>query len=201
MIELFCNNIEEEIFMEKKRNGQLAVILVLAVAILFMSVGFAAYSTTLNINGTATVKANKWSVHFVDTSYAETTGSVAATTHTISDTSATYTVTLTKPGDFYEFSVDVINDGSFDAVLKSITMSTLSAAEAKYLTYTLTYDGTAYTASQSGLSLSLPYATGSNTKTVKVRVSYVQPENSADLPTTEDATVTLTASLGYEQAA
>lgn len=201
MIELFCNNIEEEIFMEKKRNGQLAVILVLAVAILFMSVGFAAYSTTLNINGTATVKANKWSVHFVDTSYAETTGSVAATNHTISDTSATYTVTLTKPGDFYEFSIDVINDGSFDAVLKSITMSTLSAAEAKYLTYTLTYDGTAYTASQSGLSLSLPYATGSNTKTVKVRVSYVQPENSADLPTTEDATVTLTASLGYEQAA
>lgn len=187
--------------MEKKRNGQIAVIAVLAVAIVLMSVGFATYASTLNINGTATVKANKWSVHFDDTTYKETTGSVAATNHSVNNTTATYTVTLSKPGDFYEFSVDVVNDGSFDAVLKAITMSTLTAAQQKYLTYTLTYDGTAYTQSQSGLSLSLPSASGSNTKTVKVRVEYIQPESSSDLPTDADATVTLTASLDYEQSA
>ena len=98
--------------MERKKNGQIIAIVALAVAIVVMSVGFATYASTLNINGTTTVKANKWSVHFDDSTYDETTGSVAATTHTITDTTASYTVTLTKPGDFYEFSVNVINDGT-----------------------------------------------------------------------------------------
>lgn len=185
--------------MEKKKNTQLFVIAILSVAILVMSVGFASYATTLNINGTATVSANKWSVHYETTSYAETTGSEAATSHNLTNTDFTFAVTLEKPGDFYEATANIINDGTFDAVLKSLTMSTLTEAQQKYLTYTVTYDGTAYTASQSSLSNSLPFASGSNTKAVKVRVEYVQPENSADLPT-ENIDVTLTASLDYEQA-
>ena len=60
--------------MEKKKNTQLFVIAILSVAILVMSVGFASYASTLNINGTATVKASKWSVHYVTDSYAESTG-------------------------------------------------------------------------------------------------------------------------------
>ena len=50
--------------MQKQKNIQVALIGVLAFAVLFMSVGFAAYAQTLNINGTATVGTNKWSVHF-----------------------------------------------------------------------------------------------------------------------------------------
>ena len=80
------------------------------------------------------------------------------------------------------------------------TMTSLTEAQKKYLTYTLTYDGTPYTQSQTGLSNSLPFASGSNTKTVKVRVEYIQPEASADLPQAA-VDVTLTASLDYEQAA
>lgn len=186
--------------MEKNKNTQILVIAVLSFAILFMSVGFATYASTLNINGTATVRANKWSVHYVDSSYAEQTGSKVATSHSLTNTDFTFAVTLEKPGDFYEATVNVINDGTFDAVLKSLTMSTLNEAQAKYLTYTVTYDGTAYTSSQASLSNSLPFTTGSNTKTVKVRVEYVQPETSTDLPE-ENVDVTLTASLGYEQAA
>ena len=79
-------------------------------------------------------------------------------------------------------------------------MSTLTAAQQKYLTYTVTYDGTAYTASNTSLSSSLPCTSGSNTKVVKVRVDYVQPETSTDLPS-EAVNVTLTASLDYEQSA
>ena len=185
--------------MEKKKNTQLFVIAILSVAILVMSVGFASYATTLNINGTATVKASKWSVHYVTTSYAESTGSVAATAHNLTNTDFTFTVTLDKPGDFYEATANIINDGTFDANLTSLTMTTLTEAQQKYLTYTVTYDGTPYTASPSSISNSLPFASGSNTKAVKVRVEYVQPENSADLPT-DNVDVTLTASLGYVQA-
>ena len=184
--------------MEKKKNTQLFVIAALSFAILFMSVGFAGYASTLNINGTATVQSNKWSVHFVDTSYAETTGSVEASSHTVTGTSVTYAATLEKPGDFYEFTINVINDGTFDALLSGLTLSTLTTAQQKYLTYTVTYDSTPYTATQTGLSLSLPHTSGSNTKAVKVRVAYIQPENSADLPQSS-VDVTLTASLNYVQ--
>ena len=184
--------------MEKHKNTQTLVIAVLAFAILFMSVGFAAYSSKLNINGTATVKASKWSVHYVTTSYGETTGSEQATSHNITNTDFTFAVTLNKPGDFYEATVNVINDGTFDARLTALTMSTLTEAQAKYLTYKVTYDGVEYSASQTGLTNLLTYTTGSNTKVVKVRVDYVQPEASADLPT-ENVDVTLTASLDYTQ--
>ncbi len=184
--------------MEKNKNTQLIVIAMLSFAILFMTVGFAAYASTLNINGTATVSPTKWSVHFVNGSYAESTGSVAATDYSVTDNTVTYTVTLDKPGDFYEFTVNVINDGNFDATLKALTMSTLTAEQAKYLTYTVDYDGHEYNASQSSLSYDLPYAAGSNTVPVKVKLTYVQPENSADLPATA-ATVTLTAALDYQQ--
>ena len=182
--------------MNKEKGLQTLIIAVLAIAILIMSVGFAAYSQTLNINGTATVKSANWKVHFVDTTYAESTGSVQATSKTITDTDVTYTVTLTKPGDFYEFSINVENAGTINAKLQSITMSALTAAQAKYLTYKLTYDGTDYTATTTGLSNAL---NASASKTVKVRLDYVQPEQSEDLPAT-DATVTLTASLDYVQA-
>ena len=186
--------------MEKNKNTQILVIAVLSFAILFMSVGFATYASTLNINGTAEVKASKWSIHYVNTSYKESTGSKAATSKSVTNTDFTFAVTLEKPGDFYEAEVNVINDGTFDAKLKALTMSTLTEAQQKYLRYTVTYDGTDYTASATGLSNSLPYTSGSNTKVVKVKVEYFQPEASADLPQ-ENVDVTLTASLDYSQAA
>lgn len=185
--------------MEKKKNTQLFVIAILSVAILVMSVGFAGYASTLNINGTATVGGNKWSVHYVTNSYNETTGSKAATSHNLTNTDFTFAVTLDKPGDFYEATATIINDGTFNANLTSLTMTTLTEAQQKYLTYTVTYDGTPYTASPASISNSLPFEANSNTKTVKVRVEYIQPENSADLPQVS-ADVTLTASLGYVQA-
>ena len=53
----------------------------------------------------------------------------------ISNLSMTYKVTLSKPGDFYEFTVDVKNSGTFDASLTGITMTYLTEAQSKYLTY------------------------------------------------------------------
>ena len=69
--------------MEKKKGMQMLVIAALSFTILFMSVGFAGYVTNLDINGTATIKASKWSVHFDKTKYTENTGSVAAKAHSV----------------------------------------------------------------------------------------------------------------------
>ena len=175
--------------MEKKKNTQIMVIAILSIALLFMSAGFAGL-------------ANTWSVHYVTTgtgSYQESAGSVAASAHNVTNTDFTFTVDLDKPGDYYEATVDVINAGTLNAALTSITMSTLTSQQQKYLSYKVYFDGHEFTASQSNLSYSLPATTG-NTKTVKVRAEYIAPEHSSDLPGTNDP-VTLTASLGFEQAA
>lgn len=185
--------------MERKKRNQLIVILALMVVITTVSVGFAAtaYVRTLNYTGTANVTASKWDIHFNDASYTETAGSVAATSHTLTGSSMSYDVTLTKPGDYYEFTVSVVNAGTFDANLTGVTMSTLTAAQSKYLTYKLTYGSTEYTTTTTGITgVTLAKATG--TETVKVRVEYVQPDSETDLPATNQ-NVSLTASLTYQQ--
>lgn len=77
-------------------------------------------------------------------------------------------------------------------------MNSLTTEQAKYLTYEITYNGTEYTTTTSSLSVALAKTSG--VAPVKVRVEYIQPDNPADLPSSE-VNVSLTASLTYNQAA
>lgn len=200
--------------MEKKRNGQTIIIAVLSVAILFMSVGFALFSQTLNINGKVQVEKASWDIHWDTNSFQKAADSVnilsnattgtgteetlnVSSTPTLSGTNIAFGAILAKPGDKAEFTVNAVNEGTFNAQLQSITMSTLSADQQKYLTYEITVGGQTYTASTNGLSVSLP-AGGQTPITVKVTVKYIQPENSTDLPSTRQF-VNLTAGFTYNQ--
>ena len=181
----------------KKSIGFSAVIIgLLVVAIVAMSVGFAVFSSNLEINGTTTVQSTNWNIQFDEDSYEETVGS-ETTTPSFNVTSMTYAVTLTEPGDFYEFTVNVENTGTFDAQLTGITMTDLTPEQEKYLTYTLTYANTPYTSSQSSLAIDLAHG---STTPVKVRVEYIQPNDPADLPD-ETTPITLNATLNYVQKA
>ena len=186
----------------KKGVGFSAVLIVLlVVAVVAMSIGFAAFSQNLPINGTATVQSSNWSVQFKTDSYSETPGSIQVDTgnRTLNATSMTYEVTLAEPGDFYEFTVTVENSGTLDAQLSGITMSTLTESQQKYLKYEITYDGgSTYTQTTSGLNVELLHG---DTADVKVRVEYVQPDNPEDLPTTGPEQISLTATLNYTQKA
>lgn len=186
--------------MESKKNGQLIIIGVLAVAILFMSVGFAAYAQNLNIDGSVTVSAVKWSVHWVSNSLQVQADSVELTTSSVTDDQVSFSATLTKPGDKVHFKVTAINDGDFDAILNQITMTALTAAQQEYLTYTIKYAGNTYTATTANnLNISLP-ASSSNTAEVEVTAAYVQPDSADDLPAS-DVVVNLSAQFHYDQAA
>lgn len=182
--------------MKNKSKAELSLIVLLILIIGIMTVGFAAYSAKLNFGGTnnVTVKPAAWDVHFNTTNYTESTNSVAATAHNITATDYTFTATLEKPGDFYEATVTVENKGTIDAQLKKLTMSTLTAEQANYLTYKVTYAGTEYTATTDNLAIDLANTTG--TATLKVRVDYVTPSDASLLPQTEQ-TVTISGSLDY----
>jgi len=198
--------------MENKKKKERGVLLLLIVAVLLMTIGFAAYTQTLNINGTVTVKGSPWNVHYVANDITPSTNSVTASSATIDKTDFAFTVTLEKPGDFYEATINVINEGSMDAILKKVTMgltakdkdnATVTSTDlAKYFTYTITYNnGTTYTETTDNISGTTLAANAEHNAThpVKVKVTYVQPEEAADLPS-KDVTVTVTGNLDYESA-
>ena len=200
--------------MRKEKSIQNITIIVLAVAILVMSVGFALYSSQLTINGTATFKKSMWNVEFDTDSYSETADSTVTvnqndtTQFQFGNTSLVYNVVLPAPGDVYEFTLDVFNGGTIDAELSAITLSksVTSGSVGSYVSYSVDYTYTdssnvehtsTYTASTSGLALPLP---ADSSATVKVTVAYVAPSDPAALPTTADVPVTFGLTLDYVDA-
>ena len=182
--------------MERKKDSQVVVIAALAIAIVFMSVGFALFAQNLQVNGTATVDAALWDIHFDPNSYAAQPGSKPITyTLDSANTTLQFETELEKPGDFATFVINAKNFGTFDADLTTITLSTLTAAQQKYLEYTVQYNGVTYNATTSDLSVPLNV---NQSKTLVVTVIYKAPADSADLPAT-NVDVSLTATLGYQQ--
>lgn len=186
--------------MERQSKGLVVIVAVLICSVCVFGIAFAAtvYNQDLSTTGTANVTAAKWDVHFDESSYSLSTGSVEADNYTIGSNSMQYEVTLVKPGDFYEFTIIAKNEGTFDAELTGITLTALNAAQSKYLTYTVTYDGQTYSLTNNNLSGSI-LAHTNGAKNVVVRVEYVQPANEADLPKTNQ-TISLEATLSFAQA-
>ena len=172
-----------------KKYIAIAIVLLLAI-----SIGYAALSTTLTINGTANIAANSWLIYF--TNVQVKTGSVTATqvptTSGTSTTTLTWGVNLQTPGDFYEYNVDVKNDGTIDAMIGSLSNTPLTTIQAKYLDYTVTYSDGATIEQYDKLD-------SNETVTLKVRVEYKTDLNPEDLPT-ENTPVTLTYTSNYVQA-
>ena len=181
--------------MKKKKNSSFVVIALLL--IVTISIGYAALSTTLNINGTSTIKTQTWDVHFANVKVTTNTGATVTKAPTITEgktTEVTYEVTLPTPGTFYEFTVDVVNAGSLDAKLSAdATVEGVSDAQAVYTKYSVVWSDTGV-APKTG-----DVITAGQKKTAKVRVEYNKDVTAAQLPTT-DQVLTLTASMNFIQA-
>ena len=117
----------------KKKNTKNKVFLVLAL-ILCITVGYAALTTTLNINGNSEIKNAKWDIHFDNLVVNE--DSVEASTPATIDSNKTtvnYVVNLVKPGDIYAFTVDVVNDGTIDGMISTVSNTGLTEEQQKYV--------------------------------------------------------------------
>ena len=178
--------------MRQEKGLQNIIIVVLSVAVLAMSVGFAVYAQQLNVNGTATFSKATWDVHFNTSTFTETTD-IKATTTNVGNTAISYTITLPKPGDEYSFTVGVKNFGTIDAALEAITLSGLTTAQQKFVSYSVNYNGVDYDETTDGLAEDL-VADASHTMTVTVK--YLLPDDAQDLPQ-EDVEVNLTVALDY----
>ena len=119
------------------------------------TIAFASFTQQLDIQGKATVNKSSWSIKFANLQSVVKTGTateVTAPTINTNDTKISeYDVTLTTPGDSVSYTFDVVNEGTFNAKISSITIptplctgngTTATTDENNVcdnLTYTLTY--------------------------------------------------------------
>ena len=128
--------------MEKQRRIKMLSLSAVIIAVLGLTVAFAALSTTLNIKGSAYLDAAKWGIKFQNLSEPSIVGeaSDAKTAKIEKDVSINdIKVTLSKPGDSVTYTVDLVNDGDINAKIENIEKTNLTEEQQKYITFTVKY--------------------------------------------------------------
>ena len=121
-----------------ERKTKTIIVITLCIAIVGLSVGYAALNSILNIAGNAKVGATaaNWNISFKNVNceaggYAEA-GSISSTGTTITISESK----LKAPKDYVICTFDVVNDGTIDAEVTSVTVPDPSS---------FTYEGTTTT--------------------------------------------------------
>ena len=175
----------------KDRKVLYGILTIVLVCVFTLTIAYAALNAVLTIQGSAQVTSADWDIYLANVKLKD--GSATTTVPTITTgNSLSFNTTLTKPGDYYEFTVDVVNGGSIDAMIDSVVKTPeLTTAQAKYLKYEITYqNGESITSKQN-------LAAGSTTP-LKVRLEYRNDLTASDLPTTSE-TLDLSITLNYIQ--
>ena len=162
-----------------KNNRKNFLITFMLLLLLAIGIGYAYLTSSLSINGIAEISANKWDIHFDNVQV--DSGSVAATTpasiDTNDDTLVNFAVKLDKPGDYYLFTVDVVNEGTIDGMVESITSkinNTPISNLPNFLEYSITYEDDDEIESNHLLK-------SGDTETYKVRIAFKDDIDKDDL--------------------
>ena len=139
---------------EKHKKYQLILLscVIVCAIFTFVTIAWAAFTTTLRISGTATVKAQSWNVYWSAAS-ADSTNSTSVSASIDSIGSSTSTVTLSAlaasynvPGQKAVYNLSISNGGTFDAKYVQYTAPTITCTDDGGTTsYTPTTGMTAYT--------------------------------------------------------
>ena len=200
------------------RNNKITVpiIAVLVISIISLGVAFAVFSTTLNINGSASVEATNWDIFFTTENdgakptqtttvpEANITPSGTATNNlaTIVATTFTWSANFKSPGDKIIYTIYVKNGGNYNARVSNISMPTITCTtDPKSACSELSYGLYTDTAGNTPLSTSFTVDAGDT------EVFYLIAELSenyggtsgANLVTTDVTSSTISATVTFEQ--
>ncbi len=157
-----------------------------------LGMGYAAIRTELHIDGISKFQDASWDVHFENIQVK--TGSITPTTAATitNDTALTFSAILTEPGEFYEFTVDIVNDGTIDAMIDSYRIQpVLTEEEEVYFDYIVTYsDGTELGDNQK--------LEAGDSETLRVAFIYKTLQDISLYPT-EDENHTISVAINYVQ--
>ena len=171
---------------EKTRNS--LIIVGLMVAIVIMSVGYAALAQQLTINGTAGTGDANWNTTLT------TEGATELATPTASGTSATFNVELAYPGASITYDIEVQNKGTIDATLTSVDgVEAANSSEPSQIVYSIErVDASGNTITTIGDLLS------TEKQFFRVTATWTSSETNNDtVPTADPKTATIT--LNYLQ--
>ena len=183
-------------------NNKKTIYGIIFILICLVAIGYAAIVSNISIVGTAKIKTNNFDAHFENVSVTSgsveintTNGDSAATIEPTNRTRVDYSVTLATPGDFYEFTVKVVNGGSMDAMIGSVTSKmnnvVINNNLPNYLEYNIKYED--------GITIANNHMLKSGAVEIyKVRVAYSTNINPGDLPTTV-STLNFSFSVNYIQ--
>ena len=169
--------------------------LIVILLIMFISIGFAYLTSNLDIVGLGHLKKTVWKIYFdnVNILEGENLTSTPPTTSNHNTTSVTYSVTMEKPGDVYKFNIDIVNNGTVDAMVSIIDENTiLTSDQSKYASYSIKY--------LDGREIEEKNFLGKHSKeTLQVIIKYNKNISAEDLIDT-DQTLNFKLSLTYTQA-
>ena len=182
--------------MEKQRRIKMLSLSAVIVAVLGLTVAFAALSATLNINGTAYLDAAKWGIRFENLSSPTKIGSATTTgTAKIEETkSAEITginVSLSTPGDKVTYTVDLVNKGTINAKIDNIEKTVLTSEQQKYLTFKVT-DKEGKEVSEGDI------LSKGETRNLTITIEFIKDLTKEDLPK-QTSTISLSYKLNFVQ--
>ncbi len=158
---------------KRKRN---IIIGALCGVLLIMAVGYAAFATQLNIEGTTSITSS-WNVKITNIEEKNKVGTASSKEDpTHEDLTATFSVSLISPGDSIEYDITVENQGTIDAELARIKMSKSTNPAIKF-SYSGIEEGSILAASTSDV--------------LTVKVEYDSSVTSQPEDTSAEVTVTL----------
>ena len=192
----------------KNKDWKLAMIALLIVSSVAITIGYASFSQILTINGEATVEKSTWKIGFENLSSAILVGTAEEVTHPSISSGGTdigsYNVNFTTPGDSVSYTFDIVNSGTFDAKLSSITIPVPvctgsgdnAAADAanvcNHLVYTLAYsDGTVINENDT--------LNKQTSRSLKLTLIYKDDITASELPNNDVSISNLSISMYYSQ--
>ena len=173
----------------KKRN---IIIGSLCAVVLLMGVGYAAFQTILNIEGTSNITSN-WNVKITGVTTKNIVGTASNNGNpSFTDTSVTFKTDLKSPGDSLEYEVTITNAGTLNAKVDKITLSVTNNPAIEFTSSGITEGDTIAAGSTGTLLVKVEFlstvsSTPSNkTSNLTVTLDYVQAE-SGSVPSEESA--------------
>lgn len=160
----------------KDRKLLMLFLCLVIVSVFTLTIAYAALNAVLNIQGNAEVAGSNWNI-YLENAVVKNGSATMDVPKITSGKSLSFSTTLNMPGDFYEFTVDVVNNGSIDAMIENVIKTPeLTTEQAKYLRYEVTY--------QNGESINAMQAIAAgSTMPIKVRIEYRNDLIASDLPT------------------
>ena len=159
--------------------------------ILIMGVGFAFLTTNLSITGSSKLKGNTWNVYFANIIDGSSSSTSSTATITEENTTIEFNLDLRNPGEDFTFYVDVVNDGTLDAMLDTVEVTGIAEELKKYLTIKTAYvdgiDLTKYDLLKAGES-----------ETLNISFVYGEEIDLKELPKT-DIELGLSLNINYNQ--